>query len=99
MRNVVFVLICCAAVVLEGWTMGSAFAVNSWLAALVALFGFVVPPIGSFWMIYKAIRGENKPLSFVLMACLPYAFLWYYFDRVKTGKCSNFAMRDHSSEV
>jgi hypothetical protein len=52
---------------------------------LIAVFGFVVPPIGAFWMMYVAIRHENSPFPLILLAYVPYAFVWYYFDRVKSG--------------
>ncbi len=47
---------------------------------------FAVPPIGAFWMLYMAIRYEKNPLPMMMMAFIPYGFLWYYFERVRTGK-------------
>jgi hypothetical protein len=58
---------------------------SSVFTVLIVVFCFVVPPIGAFWMIYVAIRREHSPLPWVLLACVPYAFLWYYFDRVKNN--------------
>jgi uncharacterized integral membrane protein len=40
-------------------------------------------PFGSFWMLYQSIRFESKPLKYVILSFLPYAFLWYYFERVR----------------
>jgi hypothetical protein len=40
-------------------------------------------PFGSFWMLYQSIRFESSPLKYVILSFLPYAFLWYYFERVR----------------
>lgn len=53
--------------------------------ALVVLFG--IPPLGAFWMIYMSIRHEKNPFPMLLLALfIPFAFLWYYFERVRPGK-------------
>jgi hypothetical protein len=53
--------------------------------ALVTLFG--IPPVGAFWMAYMSIRYEKHPFPMLLLAFLvPFAFLWYYFERVRSGK-------------
>jgi hypothetical protein len=51
---------------------------------LVALFG--IPPFGAFWMMYMSIRHEKNPLPMVLLALIPFTFLWYYFERIRPGK-------------
>lgn len=48
---------------------------------LVMVFG--VSPVGTFWMFYVAIRNEKRPWPMILLAFVPYAFLWYYFERVR----------------
>jgi hypothetical protein len=53
---------------------------------ILAVFVFAVPPFGAYWMLYMAIRYERKPLPMILLAFLPYSFLWYYFERVRPGK-------------
>lgn len=51
-------------------------------AAFVAL--FVIPSMGALWMMYMSVRYENSPLGMVLLAAfVPFAFLWYYFERVR----------------
>jgi hypothetical protein len=47
---------------------------------------YAVAPVGAFWMLYVAIRNERHPLPIILLAFLPYSFLWYYFERVRPGK-------------
>lgn len=52
------------------------------LIAIVALI-FVVPPFGSFWMLYMVIRYEKHQMPYLLLAFIPYFFLGYYFDRIR----------------
>lgn len=48
---------------------------------------FAVPPVGAFWMMYQVIRHERQPFFLIAMALfVPFAFLWYYFERVRPGK-------------
>jgi len=42
--------------------------------------------IGSFWMLYMAIRYEKNPWPTVLLAFIPFTSFWYYFERVRPGK-------------
>lgn len=51
---------------------------------LVAVFG--ASPVGTFWMFYVVIRNEKHPWPLILLAFVPYAFLWYYFERVRPGR-------------
>jgi len=34
-------------------------------------------------MFYMALRYEKNPWLMILLAFIPYAFLWYYFERVR----------------
>lgn len=51
----------------------------------MALYAVVcmVMTVGVFWMMYFSIRHEKRPWRMILLAVVPYAFLWYYFERVK----------------
>jgi hypothetical protein len=51
--------------------------------ALAVLFGS--PSLGAFLMMYTAIRYERNPAPMILLAFVPFAFLWYYFERVRPG--------------
>ena len=51
------------------------------LFAFVALFG--IPPLGAFWMMYVSIRHEKNPLPMVLLALIPFTFVWYYLERIR----------------
>jgi hypothetical protein len=51
---------------------------------IIALFG--LPSVGAFWMLYNVVRHEKHPLGYILLAFIPFTFLWYYFDRIKHRK-------------
>jgi hypothetical protein len=51
------------------------------MAALVVL--FAIAPVGAFWMMYMSIRYDKNPLPMILLAFIPFTFLWYYFERVR----------------
>jgi hypothetical protein len=40
-----------------------------------------VGQFGTLWMIYQAVRYEVRPFRFVLLAFVPFAFVWYYVER------------------
>ena len=42
---------------------------------------FVLPTVGTCWMLYHSVRYEEQPLPFVFLALIPYAFVWYYLTR------------------
>ena len=46
---------------------------------------FVVPPIGGWWLIYIVIRHEKRVFPIILLAFVPYGFVWYYFERMRGG--------------
>jgi hypothetical protein len=54
------------------------------LIVLLVLFG--IPPIGAFWMMYMSVRYEKSPVPMLLLAFIPFTFLWYYFERVRPNK-------------
>ena len=54
------------------------------LLAFIAM--FAIPPLGAFWMMYMSIRYEKSPLPMVLLAFIPFSFLWYYFERIRVGR-------------
>ncbi len=66
------------------WAMIADGPDNPFLISLVVVV-FGVSPIGAFWMLYMAIRYEARPLPMMLLAFVPYSFLWYYFERVRPG--------------
>lgn len=55
---------------------------------------FVLPTVGTFWMLYHSIRYEEQPLPFVFLAFIPYAFVWYYLRRASHGGWRRAASED-----
>ena len=43
----------------------------------------VASAVGSSWMIYVALREEEQPWPLFWLAFVPFASLWYYFERVR----------------
>jgi hypothetical protein len=41
---------------------------------------------GAFWMIYQAIRYERRVGRYVLLAFVPFMFVWYALVRVPLRK-------------
>jgi hypothetical protein len=68
------------------WTIATHEGSQNPVFVFLVVVVFAVPPIGAFWMLYMSVRHEKKPLPLMLLAFVPYAFLWYYFERVRTGK-------------
>jgi hypothetical protein len=42
--------------------------------------------IGGFWMIYQAIRYEKRVGKYVVLAFVPFMFVWYSLVRVPLRK-------------
>ena len=42
--------------------------------------------IGAFWMIYQAVRYERRVGRYVLLAFIPFMFVWYSLVRVPLRK-------------
>jgi hypothetical protein len=52
------------------------------MGALIAF--FVCAPLGTLWMLYDCAIREKPTFIYFLLAFIPYAFVWYYFDRVRS---------------
>jgi len=39
--------------------------------------------LGAVWTVYQALRYEQRPGPYLLMAIVPFSFVWYYFGRYK----------------
>jgi hypothetical protein len=85
-KNVPWILLSAALTILAFWiVVGHWYPNSSILLFLVTVF-FLALNIGTIWMLYVAVRFEKQPLPFVFLAFIPFAFLWYYFQRVRFGK-------------
>lgn len=60
---------------------------NSWfhegVGAKLLIAYCAIQPLGGFWMIYRCIRLEKRPVPYILLAFVPYSFIWYYPERVR----------------
>ena len=52
-----------------------------WPIKAAMLLAVLVAPIGSYWVIYQAIRYEQQVAKYVLYALIPFLFIWYYRER------------------
>lgn len=59
-----------------------------WDLFLVLAF-FTVNPFGAFWLMYRCFRYEPRAWTYLPFAFVPYGFVWYYFNRVRTRKASS----------
>ena len=53
------------------------------LVAVAFVILYAIAPLGGFWMMYMSIRYEKNPWPMILLALIPFSFLWYYFERVR----------------
>jgi hypothetical protein len=64
------------------WFVISPWPKNPIVLFLIAVF-FGVASVGGLWMLFMAIRYEKHPALIIILVFVPYAFLWYYFERVR----------------
>jgi hypothetical protein len=86
MRTLLWIFLIGGLTLLAFWVVvGPWFPQNSVvIGAIAASFGLSAS--GGFWMLYMAVRYERHPLRFVALSLLPFAFIWYYVERVRPGK-------------
>jgi len=80
-----FLPMCIYIVFFFGVWVRSALFQNTFIALFLIFFTFV-SNIGSFWMIYQAVRYERRVARYVLLAFIPYMFVWYSLVRVPLRK-------------
>lgn len=62
------------------WPLVSTFP-QSRLETLTVVAFYIIHPFGALWMLVQVIRGEREKWPLILLAFIPYSFVWYYFDR------------------
>jgi hypothetical protein len=86
-----------AFLVLASLSIFSAWVVlGSWLPKSTVLLGsivffFICAPVGALWMLYDCSRQEKQALAYFILAFFPYAFVWYYFERVRPRRLRTVA--------
>lgn len=58
---------------------------NLYFAVLLGCFSFSAN-IGAFWMMYQAVRYERRVGRYILLAFIPFMFVWYSLVRVPLRK-------------
>ena len=58
-------------------------ALESGLFLGLLILVYTVGPLGSFWMLYQVIRYEKRIARYVVIAFVPYMFIWYYLGRYR----------------
>jgi hypothetical protein len=86
MKTALLVLLIAALNGLAAFVVFSRGAIRDPLTLFGLFLLFAAPNIGTIWMLYVSIRFEKHPLPFAFLAFIPYAFLWYYFQRVRPKK-------------
>ena len=82
-RNAALICLSLAVIVFGAWvTVGPWHRMGAVETGLTIIILSAHTP-GAFWMLYHCIRYEQHPFPYILLAFVPYAFLWYYFERVK----------------
>jgi hypothetical protein len=77
LRILLWLLLGLGAMALAAWIVAGPWFPTSTLAMLLVFLSFSAPSIGGFWMMYIVIRYEKDPLPMILLAFVPFAFLWY----------------------
>lgn len=85
MKILLLIVLACSTTAAAVWAIMTPGAPPGSLFWPLTLAVFVIPPVGASWMLYLSIRHESHPLPLVFLSFVPYAFLWYYFERVRTG--------------
>jgi len=86
MRTFFWVLLVVSLFSLAVWIVIGAWLPKTPLSTALVFAYFVAPNVGTIWMLYRVIRFERDPLPVALLALVPFAFLWYYFERVRPQK-------------
>jgi hypothetical protein len=67
-----------------GWVRPSLMQ-NSYVVGCLALL-IVLQDIGAFWMVYQAVRYEERQVRYAILAFIPFIFIWYSLVRVPLRK-------------
>lgn len=86
MRLILTVCVGLSILGVAGWVLSASQAPNNSPIFFVIFVVFMIPPIGGLWMVYVSIRYETRPWPMILLALLPYSFVWYYFERYRLVK-------------
>ena len=80
-KTLIPLLIVCACILAVYVVFGDWLPKTAAAIAAIVLF-FLCAPIGALWMLYDCSRQPKSSFFLFLLALVPYAFVWYYIDRV-----------------
>jgi uncharacterized membrane protein YqjE len=86
MRSLFWALVALGLTGLAYWIVLGPWLPKNQIEMALTVVLFTLPTPGAIWMIRIAVRSEKNSLPMVLLAFFPYAFLWYYFERVRPRK-------------
>ncbi len=61
---------------------GPWFPRTTWEMTVYVAF-FMASGLGGMWALYMIVRHETRIFPVILIAFVPYGFLWYYFERMR----------------
>ena len=59
---------------------------ENWYFGALFICLHVLNVFGAFWMVYQAVRYERRVGRYVLLAAIPFVFVWYSLVRVPLRK-------------
>jgi hypothetical protein len=86
MRKALWISLSLVASAAAVWVVVGPWIPKNNLELFAVMLFFMGSPIGGFWMIYRSIRYERKPLPYIVLAFVPLSFIWYYAERVRPVK-------------
>ncbi len=93
LRTAFWVLFMVAAAAAAIWLVLGPWTPRNGTELLAVMLFSMGSPVGGFWMIYRSIRCETKPLRYILLAFVPMSFLWYYVERVRSSSARRPELR------
>ena len=90
MRTALWVAFFISVTVFASWVVLGQWQPKNYVVIYAIAALFAASSFGALWVWYRAVRYEAHPIKFVLLALIPYFFLWYYFERVRREKANHF---------
>jgi hypothetical protein len=92
MKNFLWIVLIGALNLLAYWFVSGPWRPEHQFVALLVAAYFFGGGAGGLWMMYMAVRYESRHWHLVALACIPFTFLWYYVERLRTGRYNTRAL-------
>ena len=83
MKLVITILVGLGVLAAALWILSTTTVSKNSPFVLIVFIVFMVPPLGAMWMIFMSIRNEHNPWPMIVLALVPFSFVWYYFERFR----------------